>query len=231
MTGDIDKDVGRYSELMDLLSSIPSVPELQEPQCEESFMTVNFSDGMRVGMESQTSTKLQKRLDTLIAAIEDVRKSVSNLNAPGFSSNAINTKTTSPKGRRNKEEELRRQEELMRVQEKENRLRIETTIKDVLDARRACLKTSNMFVGCPDGLQLTFVHDEVESGKILNVRQEYVSKGNGKGACDSRRLTLMKEESSRLITMEGAVIKVVIVIFYMSLHVQSHVMLCMKSYG
>jgi len=34
-----------------------------------------------------------------------------------------------------------------------------------------------------------------------------MSKGKGKGACDNRRLTLMKEESSRLITMEGAVIK------------------------
>ena len=171
-------------------------------------MTIGFSDGMRIGMESLTSKKLKDRLETLLAAVEEVKESVKKFNLQGVTSSALNMKTTSPKGRRNKEEEMRRQEEQGKLLEKENREKIRATIKDVCDARRACLRTSNMSVGCPDGLQLTFVHNEVKNGKILSVRQEYVSKSNGESTCEDARLALTKEESARLVTLEGAVIKV-----------------------
>ena len=159
-------------------------------------------------MESLTSKRLKGRLEALLAAVEEVKESVKKSSPQGATSSAPNMKTTSPKGRRNKEEEMRRQEEQGRLLEKENREKIQATIKDVCDARRACLRTSNLSVGCPDGLQLTFVHNEVKDGKVLSVRQEYVAKSKGENACEDERLALMKEESARLVTLEGAVIKV-----------------------
>ena len=205
----IDKENEKYGELFHLLTTIPSVPELPGLTCEESFMTINFSDGMRIGMESLTSKRLRNRLDASLAAVAEVRESVNKLNSPGVIASTLNTKTTSPKGRRNKEEEMRRQEELGKQLEKENREKIQATINDVYNARRACLSTSNLSVSCPDGLQLTFIHDEVKNRKILSVRQEYMSKGNAQNLSGTdARSTIMKEELSRLVTLEGTVLKV-----------------------
>ena len=210
-----EKDEDERNEFDDLISTMPAIPEICEPRCEESHLSINFNDGMRVGLESQTSTRLKCRLEALKSSVQTLKDSVKKMHSPGMNASTLNAKATSPKGKRNKEDELKKQEELEKQIEKETRERIEATIKDVYDARRAYLGCRNLSVSCPDGLQLTFVHDEVKNElprKTLSVRQEYVVNENGKHACDDKRSKILTEERARLITIDGTVIKVYCII-------------------
>lgn len=211
-----EEDPEQGSEFAELLSTIPDIPALTEPRSEETYLTINFKDGMRLGIDSKTSTRLKDRFETLRTSIDGLKDSVKKLGTAGHVPSALNAKATSPKGKRNKEDELRRQEELEKQLEKETRGRIEEVIKDAYIARQVYLRTGNLSVSCPDGLQLTFVHDEVkkkDAENILIIRQEYILGGNGKHSCEEVRLKLMKEERARVITMEGTVIKVIMIGF------------------
>lgn len=196
------------NKFIDLLSTIPAIPDVPEPKSERSHLTINFKDGMRVGLEAHTSQRLRQQLDAVVESVQSVKDSVKNFNEAGGTASTLNAKAASPKGRRNKEEELRRQEELEKQMEKETLEKIEAAIKDVSNARRACLRSRNLSVSCPDGLLATFTHDEVSERRVLRVRQEYILKSSGKHPCEEARLRVVTEEQARVITMDGTVIKV-----------------------
>ena len=204
------QEAGEENEFLRLISQIPPLPEIKDPCFEDSFLTVNCKDGMRLGIDCRTSTAWQRRLEQLSSSLADAKNAVFKLPVLGGNSNPVNPKGNSPKGKRNKEDEIKRQEELEKQQEKETRDKIEYAISNVCQMRRSHLSTCNLSVSCPDGLQLTFLHDEIRNGdfsRVLHVRQEYVVKGSGKHSCEKTRSKVL-EESSRLVTMDGTVVKV-----------------------
>ncbi|XP_065057686.1 sperm-associated antigen 17-like isoform X2 [Rhopilema esculentum] len=203
------QEAGEENEYLRLISQIPPLPEITDPCFEDSFLTINCKDGMRLGIDCRTSTAWRRRLEQLSSSLVDAKNAVYKLPVLGGNNNPVNPKGNSPKGKRNKEDEMKRQEELERQQEKETRDKIEYAISDVCQMRRSHLSTCNLSVSCPDGLQLTFLHDEIKNGdfsRVLHVRQEYVVKGCGKHSCEKTR-TKVSEESSRLVTMTGTVVK------------------------
>ena len=197
-------------EVMKMASEIPAIPEVKSPCNETSCLTVNFQDGMLVGIASVTSKSLRDDLEKVTSLVEDAKSCAEKLSL-GVIPGATTGKGGSPKGKRKHEDELKRLEELEKQLDRETRSKIQTAIRDVSDIRKMCLGRSNLSINCPDGLQVTFIHSEIkeeEFSRQLFLKQEYISSAGGVHPCEKLRMKPAMEELSRYVTVDGTVIKV-----------------------
>eukprot|EP00794_Sanderia_malayensis_P015505 gene15505-17084_t len=199
------------SELIKAISNLPILPDLPIPLYEESYMSVNLDDGMQIGVAPAMAKDVYEKSVEIQSKITNIKTAAVSL--PSSNLTTSYPKASSPKGKRKLEDEAKRQEEFDKQNELEMREKIEQLSHEILELRKSNLSRSNMKVACPDGLHVSFFHDEIvkaEYTRMLYVKQERPFETISSHPFAKEDFCSTINEKSRKISTDGSVIKFMI---------------------